>query len=45
MMYFAGENPGIGSYYCKKCFANVKLENVNKPLPECPRCHSSKFTR
>ena len=37
-MHKTGTNPGKGTYKCRKCGKEIKLEDDIKTLPECPVC-------
>jgi len=38
IMHKTGTNPGKGTYKCRKCGKEIKLEDDIKTLPECPVC-------
>lgn len=40
-----GNQPGIGTYVCKKCKAEVKLDDRGDTLPPCPSCKGTQFEK
>jgi len=43
-MATAGEKPGIGTYICTICGAEVTLDDNNDTLPPCPQCDATDYT-
>lgn len=43
-MSTTGEKPGKGTYICRKCKTNVRLDDSTDTLPPCPKCSSTEFS-
>ncbi len=41
----AGESPGKGLYICKNCGQSVGIDNDRYPLPLCPKCQGSEYSK
>jgi DNA-directed RNA polymerase subunit RPC12/RpoP len=45
MIFHTGQKPGKGKYKCTKCGQIVVLDDNTDPLPPCPKCNNTTYTR
>ncbi|ERJ11485.1 hypothetical protein [Haloplasma contractile] len=43
MTYKTNERPPHGAYRCIECGTQVKVDEVNYLMPECPFCKSNEY--
>lgn len=43
--YHTGEITGIGTLVCQKCHQSLHFKAHSHPIPSCPHCHHTVFSR